>query len=162
MNKQTCIFCNIVAPTISNSVSYLEVFDNEFCKVILDAKPITRGHIIIIAKFHEAKLHRLPEYMYHEMFRVAKILTYQLPNVLLGVTATNLVVNDGRDSGQHIPHAHIHIIPRKEKDFVSFYWRILTRYINPLSRLNRQQDLSRIHRELVNSKTVFGHSSPAE
>ncbi len=62
MNKQACIFCDIVSPTKNNSVSCLEIFDNNYCKVILDIKPISRGHLIIIAKSHHSNAAReLPQ-----------------------------------------------------------------------------------------------------
>lgn len=160
MNKQACIFCDIVSPTKNNSVSCLEIFDNNYCKVILDIKPISRGHLIIIAKSHHSKLHHLSNEIYNEIFRVAKIVTHQLPQFLSGVTATNLVVNDGRNAGQHISHVHIHIIPRKENDFMFFYWRLLTRFINPFSRLNRWQDLKNTHELLISYKMEFEDSSP--
>lgn len=155
MNNQTCIFCDIVEPANHNSISYLEIFDNDYCKVILDIKPISRGHLIIIAKQHHAKLHGLSKSIYDEIFRVANLLTNQLPLCLSGVTATNLVVNDGKDSGQHIAHAHIHIIPRKKHDSLYFYWRLLTRFINPFSRLNRWENLNSTHQLLVNSEIVL-------
>jgi len=33
-----------------------------------------------------------------------------------GVTAFNIGVNDGTASGQTVPHAHIHVIPRRPGD----------------------------------------------
>lgn len=137
-NQEACIFCDI----INNTLPSHEVFQNHQCKVVLDIKPITQGHIIIIAKTHQPLLHQLPDEEYIGIFRVAKSIAKQLPLFLDEVTAANLVVNDGKDSGQHIPHVHIHIIPRRKNDSLSFYWRLLTRFINPFSQLNQEKNLS--------------------
>jgi histidine triad (HIT) family protein len=56
----------------------------------------------------------------------------------------NLLINNGPQSGQHIGHVHVHLIPRSKGDSLDFYWRLLSRFINPFSPMNRQSELQKI------------------
>ncbi|MGH8808699.1 MAG: HIT family protein [Noviherbaspirillum sp.] len=57
--------------------------------------------------------------------------------------ATNLMLNNGKAANQHVPHAHLHVIPRRSGDSLLIVWRYQTRFLNPLSYLGRKQRLAR-------------------
>ena len=50
-----------------------------------------------------------------------------------GVDGINLLLNDGPASNQHVPHLHLHLIPRRAGDLPALLWRSLTRFL-PLGR----------------------------
>lgn len=66
----------------------------------------------------------------------------------LGEQGINMLVNDGPDANQHVPHLHLHLIPRRRGDLAGLLWRALTRFL-PLgrtalqARLEREADLLR-------------------
>jgi histidine triad (HIT) family protein len=57
--------------------------------------------------------------------------------------ATAVVLNNGKAANQHVPHVHLHVIPRRNGDTALVVWRYVTRFINPLSYIGRNQRLAR-------------------
>ncbi|MCO7225492.1 HIT domain-containing protein [Pleionea sp. CnH1-48] len=140
-----CIFCGIIR---GDFTSY-ELLLTPSYKVVLDIKPVTPGHILIIASEHREKLHQLSESTYQELSLAVRKISQMLPDLFPDVLACNVIVNDGRSSGQHIPHVHIHIIPRRRFDSLGFYWRVMTRFINPFSQMNRKKRLVDVYDKLI-------------
>ena len=62
----------------------------------------------------------------------------------LGLEGTNLLVNDGKAANQHIPHAHMHLIPRRRRDGLRFLYRLFLHitgifgFARPMDELRRQ------------------------
>ncbi|MFS1878077.1 HIT family protein [Vibrio splendidus] len=132
MNKvfnttQSCIFCQI---NRDQSAHFLIAKSNSL-RAVLDIHPITEGHLLILSRSHVSHLEELNDDEYKELFLFAKKLGLRVIEAFDDVNDYTLVVNNGTYSGQHIPHAHIHLIPRRKWDNINFYWRLLTRFINP-------------------------------
>lgn len=111
MKKEDCIFCKIVRGELPSKTIYE---DDDF-RVILDLKPVTRGHALIIAREHADNLYELPE----ETAGKAMILARRLAGVLrekLHCDGLNLMQNNGEVAGQTVSHFHLHMIPRYEGD----------------------------------------------
>ena len=53
----------------------------------------------------------MAELMRHVLLAV-KVLRKQAP-------ACNILLNNGKEAGQYVMHAHFHVIPRKKKDGIS-------------------------------------------
>lgn len=105
------IFDKIIAGEIPSK----KLFENEYCIVILDISPIRKGHSLVISKESKAKVEELKPQTLENMMKVARSLSKKMC-ATLGATATNIMINNGKDAGQEVPHVHIHIIPRKEND----------------------------------------------
>jgi histidine triad (HIT) family protein len=105
--EDDCVFCKIVKGEIS-----AEVFlANDDFIVILDANPKVEGHMLVIPKEHYDDFMDLPSGMYEKFLVTVKDAVDKL-----GVKDFNLIVNNGKDSGQVVGHLHLHIIPRKPND----------------------------------------------
>lgn len=105
------IFDKIIAGEIPSK----KLFENEYCIVILDISPIRKGHSLVISKESKAKVEELRLQTLENMMKVARSLSKKM-SATLGATATNIMINNGKDAGQEVPHVHIHVIPRKEND----------------------------------------------
>jgi len=108
-----CIFCKIVKGEIP---SY-KVYEDERVLAFLDINPIAQGHTLIIPKRHAGKIYELSDEELNAFFvAVAKIA----PAVekAANTNALNYLINQGREAGQIMPHFHMHITPRREKDGV--------------------------------------------
>ncbi|USD63700.1 HIT family protein [Vibrio sp. SCSIO 43140] len=138
-----CIFCDIN----DDKLEHLLIAKQGPLKAVLDRCPITEGHILIISQTHESHLEHLTDDEYNAMFKFAQELGKQLPLCMEGVEDYNLLVNNGKFSGQHIPHVHLHLIPRRRSDTFGFYWRLLTRFINPFSSLGSDKNLRNVQRK---------------
>ena len=109
MNDLDCIFCKI----ISKEIPVKLLVETDLCIGFLDAFPLTKGHTLIIPKNHYEKIQDLPADVNSEIFSTM----YKLISKVDSLTGATLVaIHNGKDSGQEIPHVHIHLIPRSKDD----------------------------------------------
>lgn len=133
-----CVFCEILAGRQPGAV----VYRDETCIALLDAFPLTRGHLLVIPHQHAEHIEDLPPASVAQLFRLGAQFSAAWRDKG-GIPATHLLLNNGRASNQHVPHVHLHVIPRRGGDGWLMIWRYLTRFFNPLSYLGREQRLAR-------------------
>ena len=80
-----------------------------------------RDRTIVIPKEHYQFIFQIPDYILWNIFRVVKIIEPFIVNVSKAGGVT-IIINQGKDSGQLVPHFSVNIIPRYEGDKASFYW----------------------------------------
>ena len=105
-----CIFCKLANGIFETNT----LFENDDFRVIFDAGPATKGHVLIIPKEHFANVFEMPEELIGKAYKLAK----KIATVLKEVTdceGINILQNNGEVAGQTVFHFHIHIIPRYEK-----------------------------------------------
>lgn len=105
-----CIFCKILKKRDEPIL-----YEDDLCFVILSIKPITKGHTLIIPKDHVDSYLNVPEVVALHMMTIARTLA---PRIMEGVesSACHISINVGAASNRSVPHAHMHIIPRKKGD----------------------------------------------
>ncbi len=99
-----CIFCKIVNKELPSSFRY----ENDDFIAIDDIHPKAKIHILLISKKHiesVAKSEVGDEEMLSKLIRTAKHLAKNF-----GLKSYRLVINSGIDSGQEVPHLHMHIL----------------------------------------------------
>ena len=136
--KHECVFCEILNGRSAASV----VYRDEHCIAILDAFPLTRGHLLVIPQQHQQHIEDLPEETVAYLFAMASRFSSALR---LGgeSNATAVLLNNGKAANQHVAHVHLHVIPRRDGDTAMMVWRYLTRFINPWSYIGRSKRLTR-------------------
>ena len=112
-----CIFCKIVDGKIPSAKVY------EDAKVIgfLDIMPANKGHCLIVPKKHAQTLMEMNEDDLIAVIKTAKRVAKAL-SLSFGNGSFNIVMNNGKEAGQLVNHAHIHIIPRFQKDRLRLKW----------------------------------------
>ena len=109
-----CVFCKIAKKDIKVDI----VDESKNFLAFPDKNPMTKGHTLIIPKEHYFTLMDIPKKLGNEMLElVQKVAGKRLSE---GSRGFNILVRNGEDAGQEVPHAHIHIIPRKSGDGVKF------------------------------------------
>ena len=108
--KDDCIFCKLANGVFETNTLYE---DDQF-RVIFDASPATKGHVLVIPKEHYANVFEIPEDLLADGYKVAKKVATVLKEVT-GCEGINILQNNGEVAGQTVFHLHIHIIPRYEK-----------------------------------------------
>jgi histidine triad (HIT) family protein len=88
---------------------------DELCFVILDIQPVHKGHLLVISNEPYPTLAECPAQVLAHMSTVVKAADAKLREVLR-CDATNIIINNGKESGQEIAHLHIHVIPRYAED----------------------------------------------
>ena len=104
-----CIFCKIANKEIPSRI----ITETENSIAFLDAFPVSRGHTLVIPKNHYEKVQDMTDIDNNDLFdTVHKVISKV--DKLTG--STLLAIHNGKDSGQEIPHVHVHLIPREPDD----------------------------------------------
>ena len=111
MRDDNCIFCKLANGDIPTTT----VFEDEDCRVILDAAPESKGHALILPKQHYANIYEIDEEILGKAAKLAKKVIAHETEVL-GCDGYNLVQNNGEVAGQTVFHFHMHLIPRYASD----------------------------------------------
>ncbi len=104
-----CIFCKIVNGEIPAKV----IDETEKSLAFLDAFPLTKGHSIVIPKNLYEKMQEIPPEENAELFETVRRVLSRVDKL---TNATLVALHNGKDSGQEVPHVHIHLIPRSKED----------------------------------------------
>ena len=109
--SERCVFCAIVDGRIPSH----KVYEDERTLAFLDIHPSTPGHTLIIPKAHVARVEDLSHEDAEALFRTLHSLIGGIQEAM-GAPASTIGINNGRESGQEVPHVHIHVIPRSAGD----------------------------------------------
>ena len=104
-----CIFCKIISKEIPAKILY----EDDDTISFLDAFPVAKGHTLVIPKQHYAKIQDLPSEINEKLFNTVHKM---IPKVDSLQGSTLVAIHNGKDSGQEVPHVHVHLIPRSNND----------------------------------------------
>ena len=79
----------------------------------LDAFPVSRGHTLVIPKNHYEKVQDMTDIDNNDLFDTVHNVISKVDKL---TGSTLLAIHNGKDSGQEIPHVHVHLIPRELDD----------------------------------------------
>ena len=102
---ENCIFCKIIAGVIPSP----RLYEDEKMIVIRDIEPKAKEHYLCIPKQHFALLSEMDEAgaeAVKHIFQVIPTLEKQLG--LEG--GYRVIINQGENGGQAVPHLHIHLL----------------------------------------------------
>ncbi|MBI2651847.1 HIT family protein [Candidatus Woesearchaeota archaeon] len=114
---EECIFCKIV----DGKIPAAKVYEDAYVVSFLDIMPANKGHCLVVPKNHAQTLIEMDENDLIEAMKAAKKVARAL-SLSFGNGSFNLVMNNGKEAGQLVNHAHIHIIPRFQKDRLRIKW----------------------------------------
>jgi histidine triad (HIT) family protein len=117
MIKKQCIFCRI----LKGEIPTYQIWEDDKMFATLEIQPANPGHILVFPKEHFSVLPQMPDDLVAHMFSVAKQLASLVFDVT-GAEGVELRQRNGQAAGQSIPHVHVHIIPRFQKDGVVTDW----------------------------------------
>ena len=104
-----CIFCKIISKEIPTKILY----EDDDTISFLDAFPVAKGHTLVIPKAHHAKIQDLPSDVNQKLFDTVHKMTSKVDSL---EGSTLIAIHNGKESGQEIPHVHVHLIPRSVDD----------------------------------------------
>ena len=104
-----CIFCKIVKREIPAKI----IVETEKSLAFIDAFPLTKGHSLVIPKNHYEKMQDISAEDNADLFETVRRVISKVDKIS---NATLLAVHNGKESGQEIPHVHVHLIPRSAED----------------------------------------------
>jgi len=104
-----CIFCKIAKKEIPSKI----ITETNKSIAFLDAFPLSRGHTLVIPKSHYEKVQDMTDMDNTDLFNTVHKVISKVDKL---TGATLLAIHNGKDSGQEIPHVHVHLIPRQSSD----------------------------------------------
>ena len=102
---EDCLFCKFA----NGDSAVNKVFENDDFIVIRDINPQAKNHFLAIPKKHFKYLAEMTEEDSALLARILKTIP-KLSDLLELGGGYRLVINQGDDAGQTVPHLHIHIL----------------------------------------------------
>jgi diadenosine tetraphosphate (Ap4A) HIT family hydrolase len=116
MDKNEHVLGSSACPFCSRQTATKAVDEYGPVYAIVDANPVSDGHMLVITKRYVADFFEMTAEEQHD----AGVLLARLRDSLLigdpSIAGFNLGVNCGRAAGQTVMHVHVHLIPRRDGD----------------------------------------------
>lgn len=110
----SCVFCAIVA----GEAPAIRICEDDNYLAILDTRPFTRGHTLVLPKQHMVDLTDTPPETLADMVAIGQRIALAVRTTELA-DATNIAINDGPAAFQTVSHIHLHVLPRRDGDKLS-------------------------------------------
>ncbi len=108
------MFCAIVA----GEAPALRIYEDDDHLAILDIRPFTRGHTLVVPKRHTVDITDTPPETLADMVTIGQRIAKAARATELA-DATNIGINDGSAAFQTVSHIHLHVLPRRNGDILS-------------------------------------------
>ncbi|KAJ9089642.1 Dinucleoside triphosphate hydrolase, variant 2 [Entomophthora muscae] len=82
----------------------------------VNLKPVVPGHVLVSPRRLVRRFHELTQNEVCDLWSTAQKVSNLIEKEYDG-TSLSLVIQDGPDAGQTVPHVHIHVMPRHKGDF---------------------------------------------
>ncbi len=114
--SESCLFCRIASRELASEI----VFEDASCLAFLDNRPLFPGHVLLIPKRHVDTLLDLSDDLVSPLFSNARKLARAVES---GLKCDGSFVAINNRVSQSVPHLHVHIVPRRNKDGMKgFFW----------------------------------------
>ena len=111
-----CVFCSIIAGETRAEV----VLDEGDFIGFLDARPVFKGHVLLVPRVHVVTLPDLPDALRDGFLAAAQRLATAM---VAGLGAQGSFVAMNNVVSQSVPHLHCHVVPRTKGDGLrGFFW----------------------------------------
>jgi histidine triad (HIT) family protein len=111
-----CVFCAIVE---GRAVAH-KVLESSDCVAFLDTRPLFPGHVLVVPREHRETIADLSPAEAGALFQHAREVSMAIDRAL-GADGTFVAMNNR--VSQSVPHAHLHVVPRKRGDGLrGFFW----------------------------------------
>ncbi len=108
---EECIFCKIV----SGNIPAYKVYEDKETLAFLDINPVHEGHTLVIPKDHFENIYSIPPETLARLTLTTQKMAVAVKNAV-EADGINIIMNNEKDAGQIVFHAHFHVIPRKHND----------------------------------------------
>jgi histidine triad (HIT) family protein len=116
VSSEECAFCSIVS---GETAAELVLEDHDFV-AFLDARPVFKGHMLLVPRRHVVTLPELPASSRDGFLAIAQRLAVAVVEGL-GAQGSFLAINN--TVSQSVPHLHLHVVPRTKGDGLrGFFW----------------------------------------
>ena len=107
----SCVFCAIVA----GEAPAIRIYEDDDYLALLDIRPFTSGHTLVIPKRHTVDLTDTPPETVAAMVKIGHRIARAARKSGLHADGNNVVINDGKAAFQSVFHIHLHVLPRQRR-----------------------------------------------
>lgn len=143
----SCIFCDIVAKKASASI----VHEDDQFMAFMDLFPMRPGHTLIIPKQHAVQVSELTPALRAGLFELGNRVIEAQRRSGFDAEGHNLIINDGPAANQHVPHVHLHVVPRAKGDLHKALFSFASRYFDYFGAEARRRDLDAVALRIRNA-----------
>lgn len=101
-----CIFCRIAEHEIPAQIAY----EDDEVVAFHDTNPVAPVHILVIPKRHIAGVAVVGEEDASLIGRIVSVVNKLAVEASIAGSGFRVVVNQGRQAGQSVPHLHFHLL----------------------------------------------------
>ena len=105
----SCVFCGIAEERIPARVVYAD----DLVIAFLDTSPLLPGHVLVMPRAHHETLDDLPDTLLAPVFGAVRRISIA---VQAAMAADGSFVAVNTRVSQSVPHLHVHVVPRRQKD----------------------------------------------
>jgi len=101
-----CLFCKIIRKEIPSEI----VFEDDFIVIFKDIHPAAAVHLLVVPKAHIPSVRAVKA---EDEKLLGKLLTgakKAAEEAGIAESGYRLIINNGPDAGQEIPHLHLHVL----------------------------------------------------
>jgi len=106
---EPCVFCAIAAGRIPSRIVHA---DTELV-AFLDTSPLRPGHVLVVPRTHHDTLDDAPPSLIGSLFEAVQRISVA---VQAAMPAEGSFVAVNTRVSQSVPHLHVHVVPRHQKD----------------------------------------------
>lgn len=107
-----CLFCKFV----SGEIPVNKVYEDELMIIIRDIEPKAKNHFLLIPKKHFKYISEMKSEDSAHLGACLKKLS-ELQDLLELENGYRLVINQGDDAVQSVPHLHVHVLSGQKMDW---------------------------------------------
>ncbi|TAL52281.1 HIT family protein [Pandoraea sp.] len=111
---------NIFAKILRGEAPCIRIFEDDQTLVIMDIMPQSEGHVLVLTKEAAAQIFELSEQGAAACMRTARKAALAV-KAALAPAGVILAQANGAAAGQTVPHLHVHVIPRREGQFLAMH-----------------------------------------
>ena len=140
-----CIFCSILEGGAEASL----VYEDNSCIAFMDIFPMRPGHVLVIPRRHTTFIADLAAEDRAHLLEVGTAVINAQKAAGLPCDGNNIFLNDGPAANQHVPHVHLHVLPRRQGDLHKAVLSFSTRYLNYFGRQAHRRRLDELARRIA-------------
>jgi histidine triad (HIT) family protein len=95
----------VFSKIIKGEIDCYKIYEDDLTFAFLDARPIQKGHTLIVPKIEIDNWLNLPEEYYIAIHKTARYLAPAIQKAVLPIRIGQMV------DGRQVPHFHLHLIP---------------------------------------------------
>jgi histidine triad (HIT) family protein len=109
-SESRCPFCDYLAHA---KEEIAVVADNEHAVAFVNLRQYERGAMLVIPRQHRVTILDIADSEIASCYQLAKRVAAAAASAF-GACGANVFQNNGIKAGQHVPHFHVHVVPRYE------------------------------------------------